>query len=187
MRVRVWDPATLACVAVHAHGSDVNSLAALPSGGFASGCGDGRIAVWSAKGERVASLRLGGSAGFGRVLSLAVLPDGRLAAGYSDAPATAAGGPSLVRVWDVQRRALDAELSGHANDVESLAALSDGRLVSGSRDHTVKVWSVPVAAGALALCSATLGGHTDAVLALARLPDGRVASGSEDGTVRVWA
>ena len=51
----------------------------------------------------------------------------------------------------------------------------------------MKVWSVPVAAGALALCatsSATLGGHTDTVVALARLPDGRVASGSADGTVR---
>ena len=95
-----------------------------------------------------------------------------------------------MRVWDVQRRTLDArsdEIGGHANWVYSLAALSDGRLVSGSRDNTVKVWSVPAAAGTLALCSATLEGHTNTVLALARLPDGRVASGSLDGTVRVWA
>ena len=142
--------------------------------------------VWSAACERVASL--GGGAGLGLVRSLAVLPDGRLAAGYSDAPFTADGGPSLVRVWDVQRRALDAEISGHTNDVESLAALSDGRLLSGSRDETMKVWSVPpAAAGALALCSATLGGHTGPVYALARLPDGRVVSGSLDGTVRMWA
>ena len=67
-----------------------------------------------------------------------------------------------------------------------LATLSDGRLLSGSRDKTVKVWAVPPAAGAPALCSATLEGHTGTVFALARLPGGLVASGSWDGTVRVW-
>ena len=77
--------------------------------------------------------------------------------------------------------------SAGAHHVASLAALSDGRLVSGSGDTPAKVWSIPIAAGALALCSATLEGHTDTVTALARLPDGRVASGSMDGTVRVWA
>ena len=69
----------------------------------------------------------------------------------------------------------------------ALLALPDGRLLSGSRDLTVKVWAVPPAAGALALCSATLEGHTRFVTALTRLPDGRVLSGSGDGTVRVWA
>ena len=71
--------------------------------------------------------------------------------------------------------------------MRALAALPDGRVLSGSRDKTVKVWAVPPAAGALALCSATLEGHTSGVTALARLPDGRVLSGSFDGTVRVWA
>ena len=96
-------------------------------------------------------------------------------------------GPSLIRVWDVQRRALDAEISGHSNTVFALVALPDGRLVSGSEDYTAKVWAVPRSEGALALCSATLEGHTGAITALVRLPDGRVASGSYDGTVRVWA
>ena len=137
---------------------------------------------------RVASL--GGGAGFGQVLALSVLPDGRLAAGYTDAPFTFDGGPSLIRVWDLQRRTLDAEISGHADWVRALLALPDGRLLSGSDDKTVKVWSVPAAADALALCatsSAKLEGHTSTVATLARLPDGRVLSGSWDGTVRVWA
>ena len=124
------------------------------------------------------------------MLSLSVLPDGRLAAGYTNAPFTADGGPSLIRVWDLQRRALDArsdEISGHAHWVCSLVALPDGRLLSGSGDKTAKVWAVPRTEGALALCSATLERHTSWVTALARLPDGRVLSGSKDGTVRVWA
>ena len=117
---------------------------------------------------------------------------GGLAAGYSNVEDTDDGGPSLIRVWDVQRRALDAEISGHVNTVHALVALRDGRLVSGSRDRTVKVWAVPPATGALALLatsSATLEGHTDTVMALVRLPEasGRLCSGSFDGTVRVWA
>ena len=186
--VCVWDPATLACVAVLAQGSAVLSLAALPRGGFASGCADGVIAVWSAKGERVTSL--GGGAGFGAVASLAVLPDARLAAGYTDAPRTPAGGPSVVRVWNVKRRALDAVISGHANWVWSLVVLRDGRLASGSRDRTVKVWdehALGVRGGAAVdTCAATLAGHADMVTALAVLADSFLASGSIDGTVREW-
>lgn len=85
------------------------------------------------------------------------------------------------------RRTLHAELSGHANWVSALAVLPDGRLLSGSRDGTVKVWAIPSAAGTLASCSATLERRAIWVFSLARLPDDRVVSGSDDGTVRVWA
>ena len=73
----------------------------------------------------------------------------------------------------------------------TLAALVDGRLLSGSYDRTLKVWderALSVRGGAdTDTCAATLVGHTGVVLALAELPGRRVASGSADGTVRVWA
>ena len=181
--VRLWDVRARACTAVLAHDSTVHALAALPCGGIAAGCEDGTIALWSAAGVRTATL--GGGAGFGGVCSLAVLPDGRLAAGHS--------WPShVIRVWGVKRRALDVAISGHTSAVFALAALPDGRLLSGSADRTIKVWdgrvlSVRGGAGANT-CAATLQGHTSYVMALAVLPDGRMASGGfgADGTVRVW-
>ena len=96
----------------------------------------------------------------------------------------------MIRVWDVKRRALDVVIRGHTSTVSSLAALPDGRLLSGSGDRTLKVWDervLSVRGGAAAdTCAATLVGHTGWVTALAVLPDRRVVSGSWDGTVRVW-
>jgi hypothetical protein len=77
-----------------------------------------------------------------------------------------------------------------AFDQETLAALPDGRLLSSSFDHTLKVWDERVLAvrgGVEAdTCAATLAGHTDNVIALAVLPDRRVVSGGFDATLRVW-
>ena len=124
-----------------------------------------------------------GGAGSGWVSSLAVLPDGRLAAGHG-------GSGDAIREWDVKRRALDAVITGHTVSVWALAALSDGRLLSGSYDHTLKVWGeapLSVRGGAGSdVCAATLQGHTHWVAAVAVLPDRRVVSGSADGTLRVW-
>ena len=148
--VRLWDPATLACTAVLAHDNSVYSFAALEGGGLASSFGVGRFAVWSAAGERVASL--GGGAGFGGVYSLCALPCGRLAACHGNA--LAADGPYVIGVWDVQRRALNVrsdEIGGHASSIFALVALPDGRLVSGSGDKTAKVWTIPRTEGALAV------------------------------------
>ena len=115
--------------------------------------------------------------------AIGALLDGRLAASQGD------GGPCPIRVWDVQRRALDVVISGHTRGVSALAALPDGRLLSGSWDSTLKVWDVRVLSvrgGAGAdTCAATIAG-AGYVMALAVLPDGRVVSGSWDGTVKTW-
>jgi len=56
------------------------------------------------------------------------------------------------------------------------------RAVSGSYDHTVRVWDLETGR-----CTATLGGHTNFVNAVAVDEAGRrVVSGSHDRTVRVW-
>ena len=69
--------------------------------------------------------------------------------------------------------------------------MPDGQhIVSGSMDHTVKVWSV-----ATKSLVSTCGrgqqrshiGHNDDVMAVAAMPDGqRILSGGVDQTVRVW-
>lgn len=72
---------------------------------------------------------------------------------------------------------------GHEEWVKSVALSADGkRVVSGSYDHTVRVWDAHTGE-----CLRTLEGHTGWVMAVALSGDGKVvASGSTDKTARVW-
>jgi WD40 repeat protein len=74
-------------------------------------------------------------------------------------------------------------LEGHTGRVESVAFSPNGlRVVSGSYDHTVRVWDA-VSGATLH----TLEGHTGYVRSVTFSPDGlRIVSGSGDCTVRVW-
>ena len=72
-------------------------------------------------------------------------------------------------------------LTGHTNEVLSLAVLRDGTLASGSSDKTIRIWNVTSG-----LTIKTLTGHTNSVSSLAVLQDGTLASGSADNTIRIW-
>jgi WD40 repeat protein len=64
-----------------------------------------------------------------------------------------------------------------------VAALPRNRIVSASRDKTLKVWDITHGHG---MCLQTLRGHTGWVNCVGILPDGRVVSGSRDKTLKVW-
>ncbi|MEQ1619378.1 MAG: hypothetical protein ABL883_13665, partial [Terricaulis sp.] len=109
----------------------------------------------------------------GAVLSIAELPEGRLAVGSWD---------GSIRIWDALLGREVIRLVGHTNGVTSLSVLSDGKLASGSNDHTVRVWD----------CSfdqevGRLEGHDAGVTSLVALPNGQIASGSRDKTIRLWS
>ena len=73
------------------------------------------------------------------------------------------------------------ESAGHSCAVTTLASLSDGRLVSGSYDNTLRVWDA-----ATEQCLQILKGHTAGITCLAVLPEGQVVSGSRDSSLRIW-
>lgn len=70
---------------------------------------------------------------------------------------------------------------GHSDPITCMAVLSKGRVVSGSRDCTLRVWDA-----ATGQCLQTLIEHTNWINCVTALPDGRVVSGSRDSTLRVW-
>ncbi|MEM9796564.1 MAG: c-type cytochrome [Pseudomonadota bacterium] len=69
-------------------------------------------------------------------------------------------------------------LKGHGGPVMAIAALPDGRVVTGSFDNSVGMWSGRV--------PSWLEGHDAAVVALAATTDGKVISGGDDFTLRLW-
>ncbi len=74
-------------------------------------------------------------------------------------------------------------LEGHSLGISSVSMSPDGRhAVSGSGDHTVRVWDLNTGA-----CLRTLEGHNSRVSSVRVSPDGRrIISNSENNTVRVW-
>lgn len=74
-------------------------------------------------------------------------------------------------------------LTGHGDSVNALAVTPDSnRLISGSSDKTIKVWSLETAKELF-----TLIGHTDWVNDVAVTPNGKcVISASSDHTLKVW-
>ena len=112
------------------------------------------------------------------VTSLAFSPDGALlASGCDDA---------TIRLWDGRTGAArDKPLKGHQSTVVALAFAAGGRLVSGSRDCTVRVWDV-----AQGKSLAVLEGHAQGITAVAVSADGRrvlsSADGERAGKVRLW-
>lgn len=112
--------------------SPATALAFSPDGKrLASGGSDEDVTVWEVeKGEP--ALTLAGHQG--NVTSLAFSPDGsRVAAGGSEPP---------IHVWDARTGAIEKVYRGHRGRVTQIAFLPDGRIVSGSAEGRVRLWSV---------------------------------------------
>jgi len=71
-------------------------------------------------------------------------------------------------------------LTGHSGDVTAVTALHNGKIVTGSRDWTAKVWTQE------GECLHTLVGHSGSILAVVALPNGLIVTGSRDKTAKIW-
>ncbi|KAG1056818.1 hypothetical protein G6F43_001323 [Rhizopus delemar] len=98
---------------------------------------------------------------------------------------------STIRLWDLDKRLCLRTFQGHMAPVLTaipsmshfLHTFSDKRedvLISGSMDHTIKVWSIETGQ-----CLQTLFGHIQGVRALA-YDKLRLISGSLDGSLKLW-
>ena len=70
---------------------------------------------------------------------------------------------------------------GHLSSITCALALSDGRIVSGSDDNSLRVWDTSDGQ-----CLQVLTGHSAKVTCVEALSDGRIVSGSDDNSLRVW-
>ena len=88
----------------------------------------------------------------------------------------------VPRLPHAQRNPCLAVLEGHTAEIEGVQVLNDGRLLSWSRDKTLRLW-----AGQSGACLAVLEGHTRQVDGVQELSGGRLLSWSADRTLRLWA
>jgi hypothetical protein len=107
------------------------------------------------------------SHGGGRVTSLVVLRDGRLASGGED---------GKIELWPKEEGAGEPVVLLQASPIWSLAVLADGRLASAG-DRTIALWPKE-GIGTLV--------HGGRVVSLAVLADGRLASSGEGGQIKLW-
>jgi cytochrome c len=109
----------------------------------------------------------------GPVRALAVSVDGAIAlSGSFDT--------SAIR-WSLARNAAEQVLRFHANAVNAVAILPDGRMVTAGEDGQIAIWQAGIPEPIRILT-----GHTAPIVSLAVSPDGkRIASASWDRTVRV--
>jgi len=187
--VRLWDmarPSEPDVVVLSTGAGEAEALAVLPDGARLAISVGAADEDWSdASLHGVAIHKIGGDGGdTGARLaeglrdvdawSLAVLADGRLAAGCSD---------GNIRVVDVDApgAAEMVLLAGHSDSVAALAGVAGGRLGRGSSGTHRRGGG-----GGPRTCVPRLAGYRGNVTALAALPDGRLASGEDGGTVRLW-
>ena len=110
----------------------------------------------------------------GPVRALAISPDGQTAL-------TGSFDSTAIR-WSLTRNAAEQVLRFHADAVNAVALLRDGRSATAGADGRIAIWTAGKAEP-----DAVLEGHTAPIAALAASPDGAtLASASWDQTVRLW-
>jgi WD40 repeat protein len=93
-------------------------------------------------------------------------------------------GDHMAILWDVNTKRPKSTFKGHTGDVNQLCILDENTFVSGSSDHTCKLWDLRAGG---TQCAATFVGHEDAVNSVATFPDGKAfGTASDDGTSRLF-
>ena len=185
-------------------GPGVQAMTALKDGRVAVVKADGAVDLWDPKAE------LGSLSTWTRlednpqVLAVARLRDGIVTGGMNDGrvlvwdlaapppspslPRRAAPRPPSLPPHGQQEgppqtdRKRYSEVGYHHDWVRTVAALSNGRVVTGGDDGRVLLWN-PADPD---YGPAPLGHHDGWVFAVTALPDGRVASGGKDGRLLLW-
>lgn len=151
------------------HRAAVNTVIFLPDGRLASGGDDFDVMLWDRDGGNLQ--RLAGHRG--KVMDLAVSPDGTLLA--------SASWDGTIGLWPLDGGA-PRFLEGHEAGVNAVAFRGDGRLLSGSSDGTIRTWTLrPGAADERVLVKTGFGVNT---LLLDEGADW-LAYGTVDGQTRV--
>ncbi|GMG19572.1 unnamed protein product [Ambrosiozyma monospora] len=174
-------PVTRSSATISGHGSTILAAQFAPntSGKMVTGAGDSTARLWDCNTQTIQYTFSGHS---NWVLCVSWSPQGDVVAtGSMD---------STVRLWDPKTgKSIGNALAGHSKWISSLAwepihLVKPGnkpRLVSASKDGTIKVWDT-----ATRQCMMTMSGHSSAVSCVKWGGSNLIYTGSHDKTIRVW-
>uniref|UniRef100_A0A6B2LG85 Uncharacterized protein n=1 Tax=Arcella intermedia TaxID=1963864 RepID=A0A6B2LG85_9EUKA len=133
---------------------------------FVSGAHDSQIVLWDMN-TKVEKYLLGHT---GPVWAIDVSPNKLW---------IVSAGDLTIKLWSLESLECKLTFTGHKKPISCVKFLDDHSIVSGSQDHTLRIWDIRTGA-----CT-VLYGHTKEVLCMAFHRD-LVITGSADGTVRFW-
>eukprot|EP01117_Protostelium_nocturnum_P017554 TRINITY_DN7167_c0_g1_i1.p1 TRINITY_DN7167_c0_g1~~TRINITY_DN7167_c0_g1_i1.p1 ORF type:complete len:469 (-),score=150.45 TRINITY_DN7167_c0_g1_i1:402-1808(-) len=163
---------------IEGHNDAVLCVSFSPDGTkLATGSGDTTVRIWDVD-TCLPIQTLNGHKNW--VLYVAWSPDGeKVASGGNDCE---------IRIWDpVEGKQIGVPLSGHKKYVTSISweplhkNAECNRLVSGSKDGSVKVWDL-----VLSRCLFSMTSHTMNVTCVRWGGEGLIYSGSQDRSIKVW-
>jgi WD40 repeat protein len=137
---------------------------------------DGSIKLWNAlSGELIDSFKNGRGA---RAEFVAISPNSQFILapeGFLD---------PVFNIWDINAHKIVRTYKGHHATIWTASFSADGLyIVSGSWDHTIKIWDANVAGDAIK----TFSGHNNDVSSVHFSPDGKsIISGSWDKSLKLW-
>jgi len=154
-----------------AHQKGLFAMMSAGEGKWLSGGGDGRCLAWNDSGNAMVLNHFSNQS----LRVLQSLPDGAVAAGYSDAQ---------IRIWSSDAEGIPISLDAHSASVFALAFHSQlRRLYSAGRDARLLVWD---AAAGFALIN-EIKAHMLHIHHMELSPDRKLlATASMDKTIRIW-
>ena len=160
------------------HTQMINSIIQLHDGRLLTGSSDYKMKFWEEQGGRfIETMTI--SELTGDILCLYELKDLRIISTIKTSGA--------MKVWhkkmDEESYELVITLSEHKYSVTSIIQLADEKLITGSKDKTIRLWDLYENSFR---CTQIIEEHKDGVYSLCELIGGRFASGSEDKTIRIW-
>ena len=135
-------------------------------------CADKMIRIFDINGKSLKTIK--GHADV--VRCFCKLPSGH----WSGAAFASAGNDEMIRLWTLDGTSM-GELEGHTAYIYSLAALSNGDIVSSSEDRTVRIWSN-------GQCIQTITHPAISIWAVAACEEtGDIVSGASDNIIRIFS
>ena len=88
---------------------------------------------------------------------------------------------ALIKLYNTNNFSKSKYLVGHSDEISSLLYLPNGKLLSGSKDKTIRVWDIKEQ-----ICEKVLKGSNGKIISLTQLIDGSVISSCSDGSINMW-
>jgi len=161
----------------------IKSLAISPDGKILVSAAQREATIWSLPdGRQLSALQAAND-----ITALAISPNSATLISASDTSTTPYNREN-IKLWSLSDGLAGASIQSPDDHFLALAISRDGKvLASGSRNKTIKLWSIPDGKPLLTF-NAGNEGHSDSIGVLAVHPDGAsLISGSSDRTIKIWS